>query len=106
MSADGAYVALLVIHLHFPDARSLKTKRSELQSVKARLHGRHGVSVAEVGYQDTWQRAQLAAALTAGSLRTLQSSVDRVEEWLLARYPETVRMERSLTSFRDAGGIG
>jgi uncharacterized protein len=106
MGADSAYVALLVIHLHFPDARSLKAKRSELQSVKARLHGRHGVSVAEVGYQDTWQRAQLAAALTAGSLRTLQSSVDRVEEWLLARYPETVRMERSLTSFRDAGGIG
>jgi uncharacterized protein YlxP (DUF503 family) len=106
MGADSAYVALLVIHLHFPDARSLKAKRSELQSVKARLHGRHGVSVAEVGYEDTWQRAQLAAALTAGSLRTLQSSVDRVEEWLLARYPETVRMERSLTSFRDAGGIG
>jgi hypothetical protein len=33
-------------------------------------------------------------------------SVDRVEDWLLARFPETVRVERSLTSFRDAGGIG
>jgi uncharacterized protein len=106
MGADGAYVALLVVDLHFPDARSLKAKRSELQSVKARLHGRYGVSIAEVGYQDTWQRAQLAAALTGGSLRTLQMSVDRVEEWLLSRYPETVRVQRSLTSFRDAGGIG
>jgi uncharacterized protein len=106
VDSDGAYVALLVIHLHFPDAGSLKAKRSELQSVKARLRTRHGVSVAEVGYQDTWQRSQLAGALTGGSLRTLQASVDRVEEWLLARFPETVRVERSLTSFRDAGGIG
>ena len=74
-----AYVALLLVHLHFPDAGSLKAKRKDLASVKAQLHGRMGVAVAEVGHQDLWQRATLAAALTGGSLRVLESAADRVE---------------------------
>jgi uncharacterized protein YlxP (DUF503 family) len=74
--------------------------------VKAQLHGRHGITVAEVDGQDTWQRATLAAALTGGSLGGLDAAVDRVERWLLDRFPETVRVERSLTSFEDAGGLG
>lgn len=102
----SAYVALLLIHLHFPEAGSLKAKRKELSSVKAQLHGRLGMTVAEVDHQDIWQRATLAGALTGSSLRVLQEAVDRVENWLLDRYPETVRMERCLTSFQDAGGIG
>ena len=101
-----AYVALLLIHLHFPDSESLKSKRKELSSVKAQLHTRLGVAVSEVDGQDTWQRATLAGALTGGSLKQLQQATDHVEEWLLCRYPESVRMERSLTSFEDAGGIG
>ena len=101
----SAYVALLLIHLHFPDSGSLKTKRRDLQSTKAQLHRRHGMTVAEVAGQDTWQRSTLAAALTGGSLATLEAAVDRVERWLLERFPETVRVERSLTSFADAGGL-
>src|SRR5919107_2098280 len=103
---SGAYVALLLIHLHFPDSGSLKTKRKDLSSVKAQLHGRYGVTVAEVDGQDTWQRTTLAAALTGGSLSGLDASVDRVERFLLDRFPECVRVERSLTSFEDAGGLG
>src|SRR3954447_18646144 len=102
----AAYVALLLIHLHFPDSGSLKSKRKDLSSVKAQLHGRHGVTVAEVDGQDTWQRSTLAAALTAGSMGTLTSSVDRIERFLLDRFPECVRVERTLTSFEDAGGLG
>jgi uncharacterized protein YlxP (DUF503 family) len=101
-----AYVALLLIHIHFPDSGSLKSKRKDLSSVKAQLHGRYGVTVAEVDGQDTWQRATLAAALTAGSMGTLASSTDRVERFLLDRFPECVRVERTLTSFDDAGGLG
>jgi uncharacterized protein len=102
----GAYVALLLIHLHFPDAASLKGKRKELSSVKAQLHQRHGLTVAEVARQDTWQRATLAAALTGGSLATLDAATGRVERWLDERFPQGVRIERCLTSFQDAGGIG
>lgn len=102
----SAYVALLLIHLHFPEAHSLKGKRSELQSVKAQLHTRLGAAVAEVDHQDTWQHSTLAATLCSGSLRTLDGAVDGVVRWLEGRFPEGVRVERSVASFEEAGGIG
>lgn len=98
---DDAYVALLLVHLHFPDAGSLKAKRKDLASVKAQLHGRMGVTVAEVGHQDLWQRATLAAALTGGSINRVQSAIDRVESFLLERFPERCHVERTVRSFED-----
>ncbi len=97
----AAYVALVTVDLHFPDAGSLKAKRKDLASVKAQLHGRMGCTVAEVGHQDLWQRATLAAALTGGSPSQLEHSVDRVEGFLLGRFPETCRMERTVLSFAE-----
>lgn len=102
----GAYVALLLVHLHLPDAGSLKEKRKDVQSVKAQLHGRHGLTVAEVGHQEVWQRATLAAALTGGSAPQLEASVDRIVRWLEDRFPEGVRVERTLASFEDLGALG
>lgn len=102
---DGdAYVALLLVHLHFPEAGSLKAKRKDLASVKAQLHGRMGAAVAEVGHQDLWQRATLAAALTGGSLSVLERAADGVERFLLERFPDTCRVERSVASFADVMG--
>ncbi len=100
----SAYAALLLIHLHFPDAGSLKSKRKELQSVKAQLHGRLGAAVSEVDHQDLWQRATLAAALTSGSMRTLREAVENVEHWLDDRFPQGVRVERTFTSFEELDG--
>jgi uncharacterized protein YlxP (DUF503 family) len=99
-----AYVALLLVHLHFPEAESLKAKRKDLASVKAQLRGRMGVAVSEVGHQDLWQRATLAAALTGGSLGVLEQATDRVEEFLLGRFPETCHIERTLASFDEVSG--
>jgi uncharacterized protein YlxP (DUF503 family) len=102
VTASG-FVAVLVIHLHFPEAGSLKGKRKELSSVKAQLHGRLGVAVAEIDHQDLWQRATLTAALTGSSLATLATAADRVERWLEARFPEGVRVERLVSSLEDLG---
>jgi len=97
----GAYVALLTIHLHFPEAHSLKGKRKDLSSVKAQLHTRLGCAVAEVEHQDTWQRSTLAAALVSGSVATLDRLCDRVERFLDERFPQGVRVERVLASSDD-----
>ena len=99
-----AYVALLLVHLHFPEAGSLKAKRKDLSSVKAQLHGRMGCAVAEVDHQDVWQRATLAAALTGGSATKLDQLVDGVERFLLERFPETCRVERTLRSYDEVWG--
>jgi len=99
------YVALLRIHLHFPDSGSLKSKRKELSSVKAQLHGRLGLAVAEVAHQDTWQRSELAGALVSGSLGTLERAVDTTCRWLDERFPEGVRIERMIASFEDVEAV-
>jgi uncharacterized protein len=95
------FLVALTIHLHLPDNGSLKGKRKELLSIRAALARRFGASVAEVGGHELWQRATLAAGLVSGSAIELEHTVDGIERYLLARYPEGVRIERRLVSFKD-----
>ena len=95
------FVALLTIHLHFPDAGSLKGKRKDLASIKAQLQTRLGVAVSEVEHQDLWQRATLAAAVVAGSQGGVEQAADRVERFLDARLPQGVRVERTVAAFEE-----
>jgi uncharacterized protein YlxP (DUF503 family) len=99
----SAYVALLLIDLHFPEAGSLKAKRKELQSVKAQLHGRLGAAVAEVEHHDLWQRSTLSAALTSGSMTQLERQANTVERWLVDRYPDVVSVRKLFSSDEDIG---
>jgi uncharacterized protein YlxP (DUF503 family) len=95
------FLVALTIHLHLPDNGSLKGKRKELLSVRAALTRRFCASVAEVGDQDLWQRATLAAAIVSRSAADLEHAVDGIERYLEARFPEGVRVERRLVSFKD-----
>jgi uncharacterized protein YlxP (DUF503 family) len=95
------FLVALTIHLHLPDNGSLKGKRKELLSVRAALSRRFGASVAEVGEQELWQRATLAAGLVGRSAGDLERVADGVERYLLGRFPDGVRVERRLVSFSD-----
>ena len=98
-----AFVALLRIELHFPEAGSLKAKRKDLSSIKAQLQTRLGVAVSEVEHQDLWQRATLAAAVVGGSQGAVEQAADRVERFLDARLPQGVRVERTVAAFEEIG---
>jgi uncharacterized protein len=101
VSDEPAFVVLMRVHLHFPDVGSLKGKRAELNRIKAHLRERCGATVAEVAYQDTWQRATLAVALTAGSPGRCADAADNVCRMLDARFPQGVRVERRVASWND-----
>ena len=64
------YTAVQTWILHLEGCQSLKDKRSVLQSLKADLR-RLNVSVAEVGTQDLWQRAELACAAVGSDRRVV-----------------------------------
>lgn len=95
-----AFIAVLSIELHFPDAGSLKARRKELAPVKAYVQ-RLGGAVAEAGPHDRWQLATLVAAFVAGSPGRLEEASDRLEAWLDARFPSGVRVRRTVSSLRD-----
>ena len=94
------------VHLHFPEAGSLKGKRAELNRVKALLRERLHVSVAEVAHQDSWQRSTLAVALTAVSAAGAEHAADDVQRALDSRLPQGVLVERRLASWADLESLG
>jgi uncharacterized protein YlxP (DUF503 family) len=53
-------IGLLRVEIHYPESGSLKTKRFTLRSLTDRLRRQFNVSVAEVEYQNLWQRSVLA----------------------------------------------
>lgn len=97
-----SFLALLEIHLHFPDNGSLKGKRKELQSVKAQLHQRFGAAVAETDHHDLWQRSTLTAALVGRDMSDVNVCADRIERWLDGHFPQGVRVERAVMSSDEA----
>ena len=54
-------IAYCTLEIYLPYAQSLKEKRMVLRKAQDRLRARSNFSIAEVDYQDLWQRAKLAA---------------------------------------------
>ena len=101
---SDAFVAVLRIDLHFPEAGSLKAKRAELNAVKAGLRQRCGLAVAEVAHQDSWQRSTLLASCCAGTEHGAGELTDGARRWLDSRLPQGVSVERRVASWTDLGG--
>ena len=101
----AGYVALVTIHLHLGEVHDLKAKRRQLKSFTEQLRGRLGVAVAEVAYQDTWQRSTVVAAAVSGTAHGAEELADRIARFTDARFPDGVRMERMVASFDDVSGI-
>jgi uncharacterized protein len=60
--------------------------------------------VSEVEGQDTWQRATLAVAITAGSLHGVREQADRVDRFIVERFPDGSRIDRTIRSFAEVDG--
>jgi len=56
-----ASIGVLTLELKIDHAHSLKDKRHVVKSLKEKLRSRHNVAVAEIDYQDVWQRSVIAA---------------------------------------------
>ena len=78
MGDQSCFVTLLTIELVIPHAQSLKDKRREVRGLKDRIRNKFNASVAEVGYQNKWQRAVLAVCLVGSDKRQLVSDTARI----------------------------
>ncbi len=63
------FTGIVRIELFLPGAASLKDKRAVVRGLKDRIRQRVPASVAEVDFQDLWQRAALGVAVVSGERR-------------------------------------
>ncbi len=71
-------VAVLTVDLFLPGSTSLKDKRAVIRSMKDRLGNKFNISIAEVDYQDKWQRARIGVAQVGSDYKFLEKSMDTI----------------------------
>ena len=72
-------VGVLTLELHLDGARSLKDKRHTVKGLRDRLRSKFNVAVAEIGYQDLWQRALVSAVTVSGDHKHAEQILQLVE---------------------------
>lgn len=75
-------VGASVVEIHIHGCQSLKAKRGVVRSIVGRVRSRFNLSVAEVGGQDTWQRAVLGLTAAGSDSVTVRRALDRAAEFI------------------------
>jgi uncharacterized protein YlxP (DUF503 family) len=74
------FIAIARFEFFIPASRSLKDKRRVLRSVIQTIRNRFNVSIAEVEYQDLWQRAAVGVSCVAESIAHCRKVLQEVEK--------------------------
>ena len=79
------YVAGFEVDIRIPSSHSLKDRRQVVRSLIDGARQRFHVSAAEVGGQDSWQRATLGFAVVASEARLAEEMIDALDRFLWSR---------------------
>jgi len=71
-------VGLLTLELHLPDAQSLKDKRQVLRSLKDKLRANFNVAVAELDFEDMWQRSVVGVVTLSNEEQHVEEALQKV----------------------------
>jgi uncharacterized protein YlxP (DUF503 family) len=74
-----AAIGILTLELRLPESHSLKDKRHTVKSLKDRLRSRFNVAVAEIDFQDIWQRSLISAVTVSASRSYAEQTLQQVE---------------------------
>jgi uncharacterized protein len=72
-------VGVLTLELRLDEAHSLKDKRHTVKGLKDRLRSKFNVAVAEIDYQDTWQRSLVSAVTVSSDHQRAEQVLQSVE---------------------------
>lgn len=76
---------VLRAELHLPMPRSLKAKRSIVQSIVRTLDGWTAVGAAEVDHQELWQRCAIEVVVVGSPAAFVEDRADAVERFIWSR---------------------
>ena len=72
-------IGVLTLELRIETSHSLKDTRHVVKSLKDRLRAKFNVAVAEIGYQDLWQRGLVSAVTVSADHAHAESVLQAVE---------------------------
>ena len=73
-------IGVLTLEMRFDHSHSLKDKRHVVKGLKDRLRHKYNVAVAEIDYQELWQRAVVAAVTVSGDHGYAEQLLQSVEK--------------------------
>lgn len=73
-------IGYLSLEIYLPYSHSLKEKRKRLSAIKDRLRKKYNVALAELDYQDKWQRSKLGVV----TLNNQKTMVEKLFQRILA----------------------
>ncbi|HIE50359.1 MAG TPA: DUF503 domain-containing protein [Armatimonadetes bacterium] len=72
------FIGACEIELYLHGCQSLKEKRQVLRSLLDRLQNQFNASIAEVDYQDLWQRAAIGVAVVGNDKVIIERVLNRI----------------------------
>ena len=71
-------VCTILLDISIPGTRSLKEKRSVIKPITHKLRHQFNISIAEVEYQDVWDRSIILCAIVSNSSRYSQEQAAKL----------------------------
>ena len=72
-------IGVITFELRLDESHSLKDKRHFVKSLKDRLRSKFNVAVAEIDYQDLWQRGLIAVVTVSSDQMRAEQVLQNVE---------------------------
>ncbi len=79
-------IGFLLLDIHFPLSHSLKEKRKRLNRIKDRFKNRYNIALAELEYQDKWQRTKIGVV----TVNTQKSVVEKLLSRIISEAEENI----------------
>ncbi|MGQ9617422.1 MAG: DUF503 domain-containing protein [Candidatus Aminicenantia bacterium] len=83
-------IGLCILELYFPYSHSLKEKRSKVNRIKERIKARFNVAIAEIGYQELWQRTKIGLVTIANGKDIVEKTFHLISRFVEAELGENV----------------
>jgi uncharacterized protein YlxP (DUF503 family) len=74
------FIGVARFEIFIPESTSLKDKRGVLRSILSVVTRKYNVAIAEVDYQDLWQRAALGISCVSGTMSQCRKILQEVEK--------------------------
>ena len=71
-------IGLLSLEIYFPYSHSLKEKRKILTSFKDRIKKRYNIAIAELDYQNKWQRTRIGIVSLNSSKKPVEQLFTKI----------------------------